>query len=149
MIKSDYGHLSTPFYEEKLSQGLRLVFIPRKAALKSALLYIAQGGYPHDAEIASSKMPFGAAFYLEKMIFSPKTQETFRKMGALGTSHTDYSFTSFRIDSLKDVFAPLQVLLSKIATLDFSETDVEAYRASRYFMRTDTRLEKNIKGCLD
>ena len=79
MLKRDLGHLGCPFYEEKLDNKVTLVFIPKKNALRSATIYIGQGGFVHAKEIASSKIPFGTAYYLMNMILSSKVKEDFKE----------------------------------------------------------------------
>ena len=58
MIKNDYGHLNTPFYQQKENTGVNLIFIPKKSEEKSGVLYIPQGFYLHDNEINKTKINF-------------------------------------------------------------------------------------------
>ena len=152
MIKNDLGHLNCPFYEQKLENGLNVIFVPRKSELKSGVIYIAQGGYPHDEEINSSKIPFGSAYFLEKMIMSYKTKNELKAMKTNGTSHIDFSYTCFNVDTLGDVFSAIQLVLNKICTLDFNEDDVEKFKqdnASFFQKQSDDPLIQTKKVCLN
>lgn len=125
MIKSDYGHLYCPFYEQKFDNGLKLIFIPLKHQVKAAGIYIAQGGFNHDEQIDKSKIPFGTPYILERVISRDEVKESFLKKGCLLRSHTDFSFTSFSVYSKEDVFPHFAELLRLLVPTSFSEEDVE------------------------
>ena len=128
MIKHDYGHMDCPFYEEKLSDGLTVIFVPKKNALKSAVVYIGQGGFLHAKEIASSKIPFGSAYYLMNMIASTSFKEEMRKDGCLLSSDLDYSFVRYSLNTLGDIYAPLMKLMNRVVKPCFEEKDIEEFK---------------------
>lgn len=130
MIKSDYGHLYCPFYEQKFDNGLKLIFIPSKSHVRAAGVYIAQGGFKHDEMIDKSKIPFGTPYVLERVISRKDIRERFLKEGAILKSHTDFSYTSFSVFTLRDVFKPFQDLLKLLVPSSFDETDVEKAKQS-------------------
>lgn len=125
MIKSDYGHLSCPFYEQKLKSGLKVLFIPGKAKTESAIVYLSQGGYLHDEKIESSKIPFGTAFYLSEMVMDESFRAKLAQKGAYGEKVSDLSYTYFQVTSAKDIFTPLSMLLERLYNMDFSEEILE------------------------
>jgi len=149
MIRSDLGHLNCPFYEEKLDNGLRILLYPRKTKETSAVIYINQGGYPHDEEINSSKMPFGVAYLLEKMVMSDKTVDQLLQASTIGRSHTDFSYTLFQLDTLGDVFAPLKIVMDKIANIDFTEADVDEFKRQYLVAKDENPFTPSIKGLLN
>ena len=125
MIKSDYGHLYCPFYEQKFDNGLKLIFIPSKSHIRAAGVYIAQGGFKHDELIDKSKIPFGTPYVLERVISRKDIRKRFLKEGAILKSHTDFSYTSFSVFTMRDVFEPFQELLKLLVPSSFDENDVE------------------------
>ena len=128
MIKSDYGHLSCPFYEQKLKSGLKVLFIPTKGQGESAMVYLSQGGYLHDEKIESSKIPFGTAYYLAHMVMDDGFRKTLLQKGAIGSCESDLSYTSFQVTSRKDIFTPLSLLLERLYNMDFSEEELEGMK---------------------
>ena len=130
MIKSDYGHLYCPFYEQKFDNGLKLIFIPSKKLVRAAGVYISQGGFKHDETIDKSRIPFGTPYVLERVISRKENQEHFYKQGTILRSHTDFSYTSFSIYSMRDIFAPFRDLLKLLVPTSFSEKDVEIAKQS-------------------
>ncbi len=128
MIKSDYGHLNCPFYEQKLKSGLKVLFIPMKGKGESAMVYLSQGGYLHDEKIESSKIPFGTAYYLAHMVMDEAFQKSLLQKGAIGSCESDLSYTSFQVTAKKDIFTPLSMLLERLYNMDFSEDELEAMK---------------------
>lgn len=128
MIKSDYGHLGCPFYEQKLKNGLKVLFIPSKGAGESAMVYLSQGGYLHDEKIESSKIPFGTAYYLAHMVMDDNFKTSLLQKGAIGQCRSDLSYTSFQVTSKKDIFTPLSMLLERLFNMDFSEEELEGMK---------------------
>ncbi len=128
MIKSDYGHLDCPFYEQKLKNGLKVLFIPMKDRGESAMVYLSQGGYLHDEKIESSKIPFGTAYYLAHMVMDDSFQRSLLQKGAIGRCESDLSYTSFQVTCKKDVFTPLSMLLDRLYNMDFSEEALESMK---------------------
>ena len=130
MIKRDIGHLGCPFFEQKLDNGLNILFMPRNSRQKSALIYVNTGSFPHDEIINSTKMPFGCAYFLEKMIMSNKTIEELAKLHTVGKSHIDYSYTCYELSSLDDIFPSIQLVLNKITHLDYTEKDIDEFKTN-------------------
>ncbi|MCI1735394.1 MAG: hypothetical protein LKM30_06645 [Bacilli bacterium] len=151
MIKTENGHGLAPFYEEKLDNGFKTVFLPRKSPLKSAFLYVPSGSYPHEESINSVKLPFGTAFFLKEMILSDKTKDYLETKDSRSESFLDYSYTGYQVSTLEDLFQPLQVLLSKILTLDFTENDIEDYKRTHreaFLAREKDPVLVTQKDCL-
>lgn len=128
MLKHDYGHMGCPFYEEKLSNGITLIFVPSTSQLKSACIYIGQGGFLHAKEISSSKIPFGTAYYLMNMIHSTSLKEEFEKDGVLSSSDLDYSYVRFFVNTLGDIYSPIEKLLKRINVSSYTESDIEEFK---------------------
>lgn len=128
MLKHDYGHMGCPFYEEKLENGITLVFIPTKSDLKSACIYIGQGGFLHSKEISSSKIPFGTAYYLMNMIHSPSLKEEFEKENVLSYSDLDYSYVRYFVNTLGDIYSPIERLLKRINVASYTEKDIDEFK---------------------
>ncbi len=125
MIKSDYGHVFCPFYEQKFDNGLKLIFIPSKNQVRGAGVYIAQGGFKRDLQIDKSKIPFGTPYVLEKVLARDEVKDNFLKKGVVLKSHTDFSYTIFSVYTLGDVFEPFRELLKSLVPSSFSEEDIE------------------------
>lgn len=128
MVKHDIGHMGCPYYEEKINDSLTVVFIPRKSELKSAVVYIGQGGFLHAKEIASSKIPFGTAYYLKNMICSDDFKNKMLEDGVLLESDMDYSFVRYSLNTLGDIYEPLKNLLERIAKPCFDEKMLDEFK---------------------
>lgn len=128
MIKHDYGHMGCPFYEEKLDNQLTVIFLPKKTEVKSATIYISQGGFLHAKEISSSKIPFGSAYYTMNMIASSSLKESLKKDGCLLDSDLDYSYVRYSLNTLDDIYKPLKKLMDRITKPCFEEKDIEAFK---------------------
>lgn len=142
MLRHDYGHLDCPFYEEKLENGLTVCFIPKsKSQLKSATLLISQGGFLHSNEIASSKIPFGSAYYLMNMILDEKTKKEFKKDGILIDSEIDYSYVSYSLNTLDDIYLGINKLFDRINNLNIKEADIEKFKETEKTTDKNRRLD--------
>jgi hypothetical protein len=115
MLKHDYGHLGCPFYEEVLDNGMTVVFIPSKSKLKSATIYVAQGGFLHSQQISTSKIPFGSAYYLMNMVLSNSLVESLKKDGVLASSSLDYSYVRYSLNTLGDLYTSLKKVMNRVA----------------------------------
>lgn len=132
MIKSDYGHFDVPFYEQKLNNGLKVLFVPTKRGLESAMVYVSQGGYLHDEKIEESKIPFGTASYVSKMVMDRDFRETLLAHEAYGEEKSDLSYTYFQVTSPKGILAPLSLLMSRLYDMDFREENLEEIKKSNF-----------------
>lgn len=128
MTRYDYGHLGCPYYEEKIDDKLTLVIIPRKSELKSITVYISQGGFLHSKEIASSKIPFGSAYYLMNMIMPDSFIDELGKEGVLASCDLDYSYVRYHLNSLGDIYPSLNKLMQRISTSCYEEKDIEDFK---------------------
>ncbi len=144
--------MDCPFYEEKLDNGLTLIFLPKKTKLKSALVYVGQGGFLHSREIASSNIPFGSAYYLMNVIASPSFEAELKKEGTILGSDMDYSYVRYSINTTGDIFAPLEKLMSRITKPCFEEKDIEEFKKSetkRSQKRNQDPIHVSQMTCLD
>lgn len=128
MLKHDFGHMGCPYYEEELDDKVRLVFIPRKSELKSALVYVGQGGFNHAKTLSNSKIPFGTAYYLMNMIASPSFQREMKDDATLLSADMDYSFVRYQLTTLGDIFSSLKKLLVRLTKPTYSEKDIDAFK---------------------
>lgn len=152
MIKHDIGQLGAPFFEQKLENGVNLIFLPRKSTLKSAMVYVAHGGYYRTSEVMGVKTPFGSAYYLEHMLMSDKFKDELAKKGVLGYSHTDFSFSYYGLNTLGDLYSGLSDLMDRISFGTFTEEDVEAFKEKERLMsseKSENPLDKVEKKALD
>ncbi len=124
MIKHDIGHLHCPYFEEIYDSGLHLLLIPRKSQLKSASITICRGGLQHEREIASSKIPFGTAYYLSQAILSPDFKNELKKDGISASLSFDYSYTIYQLDTVNDLYKGVAKLMKRIAKACYKEDDV-------------------------
>jgi predicted Zn-dependent peptidase len=130
MIKKDLSGLGYPFFEQKLENGVSLIFVPRKSQLKSALVYVNYGGYYKSEEVMGIKEPFGSAYYLEHMLMSDEFRKSLAQKGILGSSHTDFSYSYYELDTLGDIYDGLRTLMDRISFGKFTEKDVEEFKKS-------------------
>jgi len=152
MLKHDYGHLGCPFYEEVLDNGMTVVFIPSKSKLKSATIYVAQGGFLHSQQISTSKIPFGSAYYLMNMVLSNSLVESLKKDGVLASSSLDYSYVRYSLNTLGDLYTPLKKVMNRVAKPGFEEKDIESFKETERILasqREKDALEVSKRGCLD
>ncbi|MCR4698263.1 MAG: insulinase family protein [Bacilli bacterium] len=152
MLKHDFGHLGCPFYEEVLDNGMTVVFIPSKSKLKSATIYVAQGGFLHSQQISTSKIPFGSAYYLMNMVLSNSLVESLKKDGVLASSSLDYSYVRYSLNTLGDLYTPLKKVMNRVAKPCFEEKDIEAFKETERILasqREKDALEVSKRGCLD
>lgn len=141
MPKHDIGHLNCPYYEETLPNHITLCFIPRKSKLKSATIYIGQGGFLHAKEISSSKIPFGTPYYLMNLVLSSSLKENMRKDGVLASSDLDYSYVRYSLNTLGDIYKPLQTLLTRISSPCYAKTDIDRFKEQEVL--SSKQREKN------
>ncbi len=152
MLKHDFGHLGCPFYEEVLDNGMNVIFVPTKSKLKSAVIYVAQGGFLHSQQISTSKIPFGSAYYLMNMVLSDALKESLKKDGVLASSSLDYSYVRYSLNTLGDLFTPLKKVMSRVSKPCFEEKDIEAFKEVERILasqREKDALEVSQRGCLD
>ena len=152
MLKHDYGHLGCPFYEEVLDNGMTVVILPSKNKLKSATIYIAQGGFLHSQQISTSKIPFGSAYYLMHMILPESLKDYFKKEGVLASSTLDYSYVCYSFNTLVDIYALVKKLMNRIAKPCYEEKDIEAFKENERnisLLREKDALETSKRGCLN
>ncbi|MFA6829708.1 MAG: insulinase family protein [Bacilli bacterium] len=128
MIKTDLSKLSAPFYEQKLDNGLNIVFIPRKSLVSSSLIYIPNGSFIHDETINSGKVFAGTSYLLKEMLMNSQCQESLSQQLALADSFIDYSYTAFSISCKGDIFAPTKSFLSRILSPKFTENDLDEFK---------------------
>ncbi len=128
MIKTEYGRFSAPFYQQKLDNGLSVIFLPRESRLNSALLYVPSGSYRHEESINGVKTPYGSAYVFQNLVLNEKRRKEFAKMSTKATSSLDYSYTLFHLDTLDDIFPSVQKLLDVFLKQDFTEEEIEEFK---------------------
>lgn len=125
MIKTEYGRFDAPFYQQKLDDGLNVIFLPRNGKLNTAILYIPSGSYQHEEYINKVKTPYASAYVLEHLVLNEKRKNKFLDMKTLVSSKLEYSYTLFKLETLNDIFNPIQELLNVFLKQDFDEDDIE------------------------
>ena len=128
MIKTEYGHFSAPFFQEKFDNGLNVLFFPRKSKLNCAYLYLPCGSFPHEEQIEGVKTPYGSAYLLQHLVLTEARKKEFMSLGTLATSSLDYSYTLFRLSSFGDIFPSVSKLLDVFLKQDFKEEEIEAFK---------------------
>lgn len=141
MLKHDFGHMGCPYYEEELADKTKLIFIPRKSELKSALVYVGQGGFNHAKMLSNSKIPFGSAYYLMNMVGDDAFVKELRDDATLLQTDMDYSFVRYQLTSMKDIFPSLKKLLLRMSAPTYMEKDIEAFKQKEEKLSSDR--EKN------
>lgn len=136
MIKSDYGHINYPFYEQKLDNGLKVIFIPYDGVNESAIVYLSQGGYLHSSKILSSKIPFGTSYYVEKMIMNDEFKDELKKLDTDSYSASDYSYTCFQVTKKDDIFTPLTLLMNRLSSMRFDEEELDKIKSVTHLPKT-------------
>lgn len=142
MIKSDLGKLNAPFFEEELDNGMKVLFLPRKSPVQSALLYVPSGAYLHVDSIQGVKIPSATSYLVKETILSEKTKEDLLDKKVLSETIYDYSYTGYQLTSTEDIFPALQQLLTKIRTLDFTEEEIEAFKKNHISEEELSPMEK-------
>lgn len=128
MIKTEYGHFSAPFFQEKFDNGLNVLFFPRKTKLSCAYLYLPSGSFPHEDLIDKVKTPYGSAYLLQHLVLNEARKKEFMSLGTLATSYLDYSYTLFRLSTFGDIFPSVSKLLDVFLKRDFREEEIEAFK---------------------
>lgn len=128
MIKNEDRSLHAPYYEQRLDNGLSVLFLPRKSVLKSAVIYVPFGCYPHEESINGTKIPFGTGYFLSAMIASPGFVKEMQNKGIRLTTSQDYSYTTYTLETLGDIFLAIDMLLKRILRLKVEEEDIVSFR---------------------
>lgn len=152
MIKTEYGRFDAPFYQQKLENGLNVIFLPRNCKLKTAVLYLPSGAYRHEEYINNVKTPFSSAYVLEHLVLNERRKNKFLEMKTLATSKLEYSYTLFKLETLNDIFTPLQELLNIFLKEDFKEEEIEELKKENkdYLLEIEKNPTIEVeKGLLD
>ncbi len=128
MIKTEYGRFDAPFYQQKLDDGLNVIFLPRNGKLNTAILYIPSGSYQHEEYINKVKTPYASAYVLQHLVLNEKRKSKFLDMKTLATSKLEYSYTLFKLETLNDIFKPTQELLNVFLKHEFDENDIDTLK---------------------
>ncbi len=128
MIKTEYGRFDAPFYQQKLDDGLNVIFLPRNGKLNTSILYIPSGSYQHEEYINKVKTPYASAYVLQHLVMNEKRKSKFLDMKTLATSKLEYSYTLFKLETLNDIFKPTQELLDVFLKHEFDENDIETLK---------------------
>lgn len=130
MQKVVFEKLGVDLYEGVMNNGLKVLIAPVKnAKVTRCGIYVDYGAFKHASQVGKTSIPFGVAHFLEHRLFdTPKGDATvlFEKMGASANALTSYSYTLYYFETIdKDIFTPLDLLLTMCTNFTSSEEAVE------------------------
>ena len=121
-------------YETVLTNGLRMIVIPKKGFSKQFAMYATNYGsndikfYPVGAK-APVEVPLGIAHFLEHKMFDNEDGvnvfEQFAKYGAQPNAFTNYDMTAYYFTSTDDFYENLEILINYVNSPYFTKESVE------------------------
>lgn len=121
-------------WETVLSNGLRLIVIPKKGFTKQFAMYATDYGsndikfYPVGSDNAV-EVPLGIAHFLEHKMFDNENGinvfEQFAKYGAQPNAFTSYDMTAYYFASTDDFYKNLEILINYVNSPYFTKESVE------------------------
>lgn len=120
MEKQDFITLDETVYTEQLSNGLRVVLIPRKTSSKTFGIFTADFGaadlefVPFD-QTKTVRIPEGTAHYLEHKLFDKGDHDVYADFGKLGSdanAYTNDSETSYYFTTVGNEVKNVELLLN-------------------------------------
>ena len=121
-------------YEIVLTNGLRMIVIPKKGFSKQFAMYATNYGsndikfYPVGAK-APVEVPLGIAHFLEHKMFDNEDGvnvfEQFAKYGAQPNAFTNYDMTAYYFTSTDDFYENLEILINYVNSPYFTKESVE------------------------
>ena len=131
----EYRELDEVLYRETLSNGLRVMVLPRKGFTKKLAYFVTDFGSIHGDFTLEGKeyhMPFGVAHYLEHKMFDMPdgldVSQKFAEMGASANAFTSYDVTAYYFACTEHFMDCLQLLLEFVSTPYYTEQSVEKER---------------------
>lgn len=147
MIKKDLGGLGFPFFEQKLENGISVLFLPTKSRLKSAKIMVSAGAFSRVEKIDNIAIPFGSAHVLSAVLMSEDFKKELLKEKIVASAEVDYSYTIYSLDTMDDLYKGISLLMDRIAFATIKEEDVRSACASDRYERSD--LEKAELLCME
>lgn len=152
MEKAVFRRLGTTVYQDKTQAGLNCVFVPVENTHKKIFaIIVSKGGSPDVASIDGTKIPAGAAHFLEHRLFQTEKGDAmfmFSRMGCDSNAFTTSSSTCFFFSTYGDYVEPLNLLVEMCTSFYMSEDDVK--RESEIIQRErQTTLDYPVRTALE
>ena len=135
MKEFSYPELDEVLYRETLSNGLRVMVLPRRGFTKKLAYFVTDFGSIHGDFTLEGKeyhMPYGVAHYLEhKMFDMPDGQDVsqqFAELGASVNAFTSYDVTAYYFGCTGNFNECLRLLLTFVSTPYYTEESVNKER---------------------
>ncbi|HOH18077.1 MAG TPA: pitrilysin family protein [Bacilli bacterium] len=132
MIK-EYPFFDEQIYQQQLTNGLQLIFIPKNGFKRSFVFFASHYGaamnrFIPKGEKAYWDAPLGIAHFLEHQLFTmPDGQdasELLAKLGLDSNAFTNYSLTGYLFNGSDNILKGLTLLLDFVQTPHFTEKNV-------------------------
>lgn len=150
MRKIPFEKIGLTLYEDVAPSGLKVIVAPVKDAETAYCgLYVDYGAFKHESAIGGTKIPYGVAHFLEHSLFHTAKGDAntmMERLGAYANALTAYSYTLYYYQTTKDIYGPLDILLSMTTSLTFTEEDVE--REKKIILSELSMYENNPLECL-
>ena len=134
MHKQYYQPLDETIYRTTLSNGLKILVVPKPGFTKKQAYFVTDFGAVHtDFSIDGEKItvPAGVAHYLEHKLFDLPDRDVsakFATMGAMVNAFTSYDLTAYYFSCTENFEDCLHLLLEFVSTPYFTEESVEKER---------------------
>ncbi len=134
MNKRYYPHLDETLYSKQLSNGLKVMVVPKPGFTKKMAYFVTDFGSVHTGftlEGTHYDVPAGIAHYLEHKLFDLPGRDVgaeFAAMGAAVNAFTSYDITAYYFSCTQHFPDCLRLLLEFVSTPYFTEESVEKER---------------------
>jgi len=132
MIKAEYPRLGETLYRQTLSNGLRVMVVPRPGFTRKLAYFVTDFGSIHtdfELEGRTVQVPAGIAHFLEHKMFDlPGDRDVTAELAALGTgtnAFTSYDITAYYISCTENFEPALKLLLEFVSTPYFTQESVQ------------------------
>jgi len=132
MIKAEYPRLGETLYRQTLSNGLRVMVVPRPGFTRKLAYFVTDFGSIHtdfELEGRTVHVPAGIAHFLEHKMFDlPGDRDVTAELAALGTgtnAFTSYDITAYYISCTENFEPALKLLLEFVSTPYFTQESVQ------------------------
>ena len=134
MQKREYKNIDEIVYEDRLSNGTRFVFIPKKTNKKYIIWGFKYGSI--DTEFISNgkriKVPDGSAHYLEHKLFEQRTGinslDTLTNLGVDANAFTTNDHTAYLYECTDNFYKALDEFMDYVQNPYFTDENVEKER---------------------
>ena len=132
MIKAEYPRLGETLYRQTLSNGLRVMVVPRPGFTRKLAYFVTDFGSIHtdfELEGRTVHVPAGIAHFLEHKMFDlPGDRDVTAELAALGAgtnAFTSYDITAYYISCTENFEPALKLLLEFVSTPYFTQEGVQ------------------------